>query len=57
MNKDDYLNACEEMLRDSKYYQKETEDRNEEFVDEIRKKVDDMEKRKYINNMEKNFLT
>ena len=44
------------MLSDTEYYQSEGVDRNQEFAEEIRRNVNEMESNKYINNKEKNYL-
>ena len=35
MNKDDYVKACSEMLRDEEFYQREEIDKKYEFTEEI----------------------
>ena len=54
MNKDDYIKACNDMLNDTEFYQKEDGDRNEELTKEIRAKIDEMSH--HITNKERKYL-
>ena len=42
MNKEDYVNACEELLKDKEYYREENVDRNKEFAIEINENIEEM---------------
>ena len=55
MNKEDYVNACEELLKDKEYYKEENIDRNKEFAIEIKENIREM-KDLLIRNKEKKFL-
>lgn len=54
MDKDDYLNACQDMLEDTTFYQKEAEEKHLENIEKIRSTVNELEglisdkERKYI---------
>ena len=55
-NNEDYVTAIEEMLHDTEFYQTEPTDKNKEFADNIKRNVEDLEKKKYITDKEKKFL-
>ena len=42
MDKGDYVNACEELLNDNEYYQREEVDQNKAFAFEIKETVENM---------------
>ena len=54
MNKEDYVNACEELLKDKEYYREENVDRNKEFAIEIKENIEEM--KDLLTNKEKKFL-
>ena len=54
MNREDYVQACQDMLDDTNFYKKETIDRHQENIDAVKNSINEMDD--LITNKEKKYI-